>query len=208
MHILIRLAVALVLLVGLAGRAAAATTIEQLVALSRAGLEDDILIALIETDGSRFVLKAEDILALYRQGLSNRVIRAMQATARKPRTPAPPRDALVAPTPAPEPAENAQAVPPEAVAPSAPAPRSEPPVVNVHPPDVNVTQDVTQHVHVEAPRPRIVETVHIPVPVYVQTPVVQKPDPPVYWGWGGQRRPDSWDDGAKDGDKARPRERD
>jgi hypothetical protein len=172
---------------GLAGRAAAATTVEQLVALSRAGLEDDILIALIETDGSRFVLNAEEILALYQQGLSNRVIRAMQATARRPQAAPPPRDSFV---PASGVVENAPAVPPQAVSPTRPAA------------DVNVNQYVTQRVEVEAPRH--IQTVHIPVPVYLQTPVVRKPEPPVYWGWGGQRRPDSWDDGAKD--KPKPKE--
>jgi hypothetical protein len=162
----------MVLVAGLADRALAATTADQLIALSRTGLDDDILVALIETDGSRFVLTADDILELYRQGLSNRVIRAMQATARKPRAAAPPRDAFVAP------AHEAE-----------PAP--------VRPPDVHVTQNVTQRVEVEAPRERHhVQT--IAVPVYVAVPVVQrKPEPPVYWGWGGQRRPDSWDDGVK-----------
>jgi hypothetical protein len=195
---LIRCALAAFLVFGIAGRAAAATTIEQLIALSRAGLEDDILIALIETDGSRFVLTADDILALYNQGLSNRVIRAMQATARRPRVPPPVRDAFVAPLF--EAPPTTQAIAPEAAppvpappAPEMPAPQAPPPIVNVHPPAVHVEQHVEQRV--EVPRTTYVERVHVPIPVYVHAPVEQKPDPPVYWGWGGERRPDSWDDG-------------
>lgn len=211
MRTLLRFTVAAILFIGVFGfapQAMAATTAEQLVALSRAGLDDEILIALIETDGSRFVLKAEDILELYRKGLSNRVIRAMQATARKPQTPPPARDARVAPTPS-EFVDNTQAVPPQAEPPVPAAPRPDPPTaVTVRAPDVHVSQHVTQHVEVEAPRERSrVETTYVAVPVYVQAPVVAKPDPPVYWGWGGQRRPDSWDDGQKTPAKEKPRER-
>jgi hypothetical protein len=207
----LRLSLVALLLVGCARPALAATTADQLVALSRAGLDDDILIALIETDGSRFVLTAQDILDLYKKGLSNRVIRAMQATARKPRVPPPARDAFVQPSPAP--VDLTQASPPEAVPPQAAAPQLIPPpppqrevireVVHVPAPapDVHVTQHVTQRVEVEAPRQRYVET--IAVPVYVHAPVA-KPEPPVYWGWGGQRRPDSWDDGAKKTDSKKP----
>ena len=42
-----------------------------------------------------------------------------------------------------------------------------------------------------------VAPVAVPVPVYVPVPVrprpVVKPAEPVYWGWDGKRRPDSWD---------------
>src|SRR4030095_11236778 len=65
------------------GVATAATTAEQLVELMKAGLSDDILIALIQTDGSTFQLSAPEILSLHRQGLSERVILAMQETARR-----------------------------------------------------------------------------------------------------------------------------
>src|SRR5436853_7077161 len=61
----------------------AATTAQQLVDLSRAGLSDDILVALIQTDGSTFQLTAEDILSLHKQGLSDRVILVMAKTARQ-----------------------------------------------------------------------------------------------------------------------------
>jgi hypothetical protein len=148
-----------------AGAASAATTAEQLVALAQAGLDDDILIALIETDGSVFYLSAQDLLDLRRQGLSNRVIRAMQRTA------SPPAPVLVAPEPQP-----ARAVPPS------PAPGA-------------VT--VTQVVNVEPPASYALP---VYVPVYVHVPVTRPHPPakPVFWGWGGQRRPDSWDDGVRE----------
>jgi hypothetical protein len=60
---------------------------------------------------------------------------------------------------------------------------------------VNVYQTVTQHV--DAPAAQTSQpyyTIPVAVPVYVGTPVVRTPHVtvPTYWGWGGQRRPDSW----------------
>jgi hypothetical protein len=155
--------------------ASAATTAEQLVGLTRAGLSDDILISLIQTDGSRFQLSADDILKLHNDGLSDAVIRAMQATVRRPEV----RAAVAGPT-----TTQATTVDPAASA----------PVVNVY-------QTVTQHV--DTPNPAAAPVYPNPyygffsfpiaVPVYVaaSAPVVYTP---VYWGWGGTRRPDTWRD--------------
>ena len=174
---LLRTSVVLFFALGLTpGTASAATTPDQLVALSRAGLDDDILIALIETDGSTFHLTVDDIIDLHRQGLSSRVIRAMIETARVP-NPAPV-------VPPPESQQSYSQPPPVRAEPAAQAP-------------VTVTQVVTQTV--EAP------VVHQPVPVLVPVfvPRQEKPRPaePVYWGWGGKRRPDSWDDGVSGGSR-------
>jgi hypothetical protein len=163
--------------------ATAATTADQLVALQRAGLDDDILIALIQTDGSVFYLSAEQILDLHRRGLSNRVIRAMQDTARQ-------AQAAV---------EQAQQVVLAAPVEPQRSNRTEPPPV------VNVTQTVTQRV--EAPREPYIYTVPVAVPVYVRRAVPPKAQPPVYWGWGGQRRPDSWDDRSARPDNGTRREK-
>ena len=62
---------------------AAAVTVEELFNLKANGLSDDILVALIESDGSVFRLLPEDVLALSRRGLSERVILAMIATSRR-----------------------------------------------------------------------------------------------------------------------------
>lgn len=178
MRLLLRLTLATVVLAAAAGRASAATTAAQLIELSRAGLSDDILIALIQTDGSVFALTAQDILALHRAGLSDRVILAMQATARK-RVPLPaPADDQT--PPAPERVERIE--------------RVERVEVVQPPPVVNVTQTVTQRVEPPAAYGYTPYGLPIGLPVYLPPRVTPRPEPPVYWGWGGKRRPDSWDD--------------
>lgn len=76
--------------------AALAVSTRDLVALAQAGLSDDVLVALIEADGTVFSLDAPRILELRQQGLSERVIMAMLRSGR-------------------------QAAPPQAAAPQAPA---------------------------------------------------------------------------------------
>ena len=162
--------VAAIVLLGLLGPAvsrAFAVTIRDLVALSREGVTDPVLVALIETDGSRFVLTADDIRDLRQQGLSDTVIVAMIRTARTP---------VVQP---------AAPVALEPAAETIAAPQPAPIVVN---------QNVVQKVEVQAPR-RQVDYSPVYVPVYVPVPtkpVEVKKEEPVYWGWGGQRRPDAW----------------
>jgi hypothetical protein len=78
-------------------RQAGAVTVEELFGLKANGLSDDILVALIESDGSVFRLLPDDVVMLYRRGLSEKVILAMIATAR--RAPAPPPEITVTPTP-------------------------------------------------------------------------------------------------------------
>ena len=148
---LIVAAIALVALLGPAVSQAFAITVHDLVALSRERVSDPILVALIETDGSKFTLSPDDVRGLRYQGLSDTVILAMIRTAK----------AKVA-------AEEPQPV-----------------VVNQH---------VVQKVEVQAPH-RQVEYSPVYVPVYVPVPtkpVEVKKEEPVYWGWGGQRRPDAW----------------
>jgi hypothetical protein len=164
-------------------------TANDLVKLAAAGLGDDILVALIESHDTVFKLSAADILALRERGLSQKVILAMLQTASKTKA------APAAATPAERPD-----LPPVALVPVEPTP-PQPPVV------VNVTQQVEQHV--EAPRPGYSQVVQVPVavavPVYVrpQHPV-RKPEP-VYWGFGGQRRPDTWRDPRPNGGKDKNR---
>lgn len=63
-------------LVAASAAAAMAVTPAELAALSKAGLGDDVLVALIETSGVPDVLDANAVLALKRDGLSDRVITA------------------------------------------------------------------------------------------------------------------------------------
>jgi hypothetical protein len=163
-------------------------TIRDLVALNQAGLGDDVLIALIEADGSVFRLSPLDVLELKKQGLSDPLLIKMIQTVKPaplPPPPAPPRDSHARyddPDPSP-----------------APRPAAPPPVV--------VQQTVVQEVRVEAPRqPREREYVQVPVyvPVAVQPRRPVKEPEPVYWGFGGQRRPDSWEPAKTTPDKPKP----
>ena len=80
----------------LPGSAAAVST-RDLIELANAGLSDDVLVALIEADGTEFHLDAPKILELRQAGLSERVIMAMIKNTR--------------PTPSPE-ASTTEAAPP------------------------------------------------------------------------------------------------
>jgi hypothetical protein len=74
---------------------AAAVSMADLIELSRAGLSDDVLVALVEADNTSFGLDAPKILELRQQGLSERVITAMLKSGRtqERRAPAFPADA-------------------------------------------------------------------------------------------------------------------
>ena len=115
---------------------ASAVTVEDLLNLQANGLGDDVLVALIATDGSSFNLSAADVLALHRRGLSERVILAMVASGQRR-----------APRPATEPSEGSQT--------PAPAPT----VVNVH---QTVTQLVETPVPVIIPFPIAVPVIAAP----------------------------------------------
>ena len=205
MRHLTRILLALAILAGpAAGVRRAASGIRDLLLLKEAGLSDDILIDLIQSDGSVFHLKAADIIDLHKQGLSDRVIRAMLATARKPA-------ALGAPPVLAEPDQTTLPgvpeapflyrarvlVPPQADVitsgmnepPANDAPRATWPSV-----PMAAAASVTP-----APLQTQVVEVYVPVavPVVVERQHVAPPAPPpapVYWGYGGRKKPGSWDE--------------
>ena len=140
---------ALVLLGPMQGRASA-VTIQELLEF-KGKLSDDVLVALIESDGSVFHLSIGDVAALKDKGLSEKVILAMLKTATKQQTtPAPPPmvpqpQPVYAPPPADpygQPPQYAQEPPPPVIydPQDQGQPTAKAPVV------VNVRQDVTQHV--------------------------------------------------------------
>lgn len=133
---------------------AAAASIQDLLMLRAAGLGDDILVALIESDGSTFSLTPADIISLRQQGLSERVITAMLATRSATRT-------------------SVRVVE-----------RQADPVVRVVERTVEPVIKVEQRVEQR--------TTVVVVPAQPADP--PKPVEPVYWGFGGQRRPDTWRD--------------
>jgi hypothetical protein len=183
----VRLLLAGALLLGPAAGLASAVSIRDLVKLKAAGVSDQVLIELIKSDGSVFHLTADDVLSLRRQGLSDQVIVAMLRTATARPVETSPQPAGGAPGSG-APGENAGApltahvqvdAPPAAV--------------------VNVTQTVKVEQPAEPVPAPAVSTITIPgifaVPL-VRPPVAGPPPQPVYWGWGGQRRPDSWQPSA------------
>ena len=84
----VRAAVLAVALVLASTVSAGAVSIRDLIELSRAGLGDEILLALLEADPSSFRLDAGRIIELRREGISERVLLAMLRSARgsQPRT--------------------------------------------------------------------------------------------------------------------------
>jgi hypothetical protein len=142
---------------------ASAVTVEELFSLKSNGLSDEILVALIESDGSVFQLLAEDVVVLARRGLSEKVLLAMIATSR--RVPQRQSDPVVTATPTQQtviqPVQFINASPVDVYAPVAVP-------VSVFVP-VN-----TQRVH-----PYGLERLVSPSNTY--------------WGFGGQLRPGSWE---------------
>lgn len=170
-----RLLIALYFTLGIAAPAHA-VSLHDLIDLSRAGLSDDILIALVESERSVFHLTPEDLKQLKAQGLSDRLLLHLL------QTPAI-REEAARVAAFERRLEAASHTPPPAPAPPSAA---EPEVIVID----------------------RVET--IAVPVYVPVPYWGYPDSPgrgpkaaapVYWGYGGKRRPDSWKPSEKERDR-------
>lgn len=66
----------------LAPRPASAITLDQVVALAKAGVTDTVILALIDRDRTVFAIEPEQIPALQQDGLSERVILAMLKSGR------------------------------------------------------------------------------------------------------------------------------
>ena len=181
-HVL-KAAVVSALLIVIAATPASAVTIRDLLNLKNAGLSDDILIALMESDGSVFYLTADEVISLRRQGLSERVLLAMIETGKKLQQQQPP---AVAPDMALE----------------------SPVYEQIAQPPLTLQVSQVNEQYVEQPQSRYADYpmtypyaypfgYPIAVPVFVSTvDRLHGKDigrrEPVYWGFGGQRRPDSW----------------
>lgn len=166
---------------------AEALTFNEVIELTRAGLGEEVMLALIEVDRSVFPIDAASIKQLKEAGVTERVIMAMVRSGREI-APAPDQ-APVDPQPA------AVAPPPQVVV----IEHQEPPLVREVP--------VAVPVYVPVPvftRPSHNVRVHEgdqlrgatelsfgqTVPSTHTAPVKQQE--PVYWGWGGKLRPDAW----------------
>lgn len=173
-----------VLLIALLGFSLSATRVEAVTAkdiidLTRAGLGEEVLLALIEVDGSLFTIDLDTLKRLKSAGVSDRVIEAMVRSGRTPQAP-PPSPAFEQPLP-PQP----QVVVIE----------HERPIVQqiAVPVPVYIPAYVRPRRH--APQGRAVLPPFDPSPGFgadAPPQYWQKPAEPVYWGWGGKLRPDAW----------------
>jgi hypothetical protein len=164
---------------------ASALTVRDVVELTRAGLGEDILLALIEVDPSVFPIDTETLKMLKEAGVSQRVIVAMIRSGRTQPPPVEPAPVIVQETRAPEPQ-----------------------VVVIDHQDAQV-REVPVAVPVYVPVPVSSRRVHVSDHTTVRTPDPVDADlrrqvrgddigreersrqsQPVYWG--GQLRPDAW----------------
>jgi hypothetical protein len=182
---------------------ASALTVRDVIELTRAGLGEDVILALIEVDPSVFPIDSGTLKALKDARVSERVIVAMVRSGRMP----PPSTEPAIPIAV----EEARAPEPQVVVidhRDSPQVREVPIVVPVY-----VAVPVTnRRVHVQDRVTRVpdpVDAAHRPV---VRSDDIQRTyehetqSTPVYWGFGGHLRPDAWQPSPaprKDGDKER-----
>jgi len=194
-----RIALFVLPLITLFPLSASALTVRDVVELSRAGLGEDIILALIEVDPSVFPIDTATLKMLKDEGVSQRVIVAM---VRSGRTQPPP-----------------SLDPPPAVIEEARAP--EPQVIVIEHHDAPQIQQVPVAVPIYVPVPVANRRVHVsdrvgsvpdPVDADLRRQVRgddvgrqehHKPPQPVYWGFGGQLRPDAWQPAPVKKDKDR-----
>jgi hypothetical protein len=133
--------VPLVLLFALLSPApASAVTINEIISLSKAGVSEPVILALIDRDKTVFTLSAEQLVTLQKAGVTDTIVIAMlRAGSEEPRRAAVPTAPIAEPEPLPEPLP-----PPEQPAPS---------VVNV-PYAVPYYVPVPVVVAAQAPRPQ------------------------------------------------------
>ena len=156
-----------------------AVTIRDLIELSHAGLSDDVLIALIDVDHSVFTLDTATLKQLKQAGVSDAVILAMVRTRSA--------GALESGSePRPEPQEPQLPIPTDDVQPPQPVyvPVPVPVAVPVVAPVVRHKQEFVK----ETVRTEDGGEANLKVPL---PPNCTKAEP-VYWGFGGKLRPNSW----------------
>jgi hypothetical protein len=164
-----------------------ALTVRDVVELTRAGLGEEVLLALIEVDRSIFPIDAATIKELKASGVSERVIAAMVRSGRE----IPPPEQVVSDTPQPA------TLPPQVVvidhreAPEVREVVREVPVaVPVYIP-VATTRAIHRRTDVGANGIPISSDRWIAEHMPQQQPPVHRKEPE-YWGFGGKLRPDAW----------------
>ena len=163
---------------------AEALTIRDIIELTRAGLSEEVLLALIEVDGGVYAIDPATLKQLKAAGVSDRVMIALVRSGRQslPEPPLPVLEAQESAAPAPQvvvidhhepPVERVREVP-VAVPIFVPVTRT-----RRHPAVVTGTFDASNFIPFQSG----------PSPVRDVKPHKSEP---VVWGWGGNLRPDAW----------------
>jgi len=187
-----RVLIAVLAIFALAAGRAEAVTVRDLIELSKAGLGDEVLIALIEVDRQVFNVDTATLKKLKDAGVSEAVIVALIRSGRTPR--AEPVPAAV-PVPEPQPREPEVIVIDHRDAPApAPAPVAYPvPVaVPVYVPVANGSYGSYGSFRQQTVATTL-QTDHGLVRARVPVPANCVKAAPVYWGFGGKLRPGSWE---------------
>jgi len=171
-------AVCLVIGLALFPAHADAITLREVVELTKAGVGEEVLLALIEIDQRVFPVDPATIRALKEAGVSEKVIVAI---VRSGRTPAPPPEVepvLVAPDPPPPQIVVVERERPIVREVSVPVPVYIAVPVDRHSRSGHDNHSTSAHDAKSADGDRDDRS--------------RKPAEPVYWGWGGKLRPDAW----------------
>ena len=190
----------------LAGGRADAITAKDIIDLSRAGLGEAVLLALVEVDGGVFTIDNATLKQLKDAGVSEKVIEAMVRSGRS-------RPALIPSEPPPAVPTDPTPPPPQVIVVEHETPVVQQVAVPVYVPVVSrvrtrghvvkdpggiliaqpsgrlVQQPFGQLVQ---PPPHQLHWFGMPVTTFAPALLQPKAPPPVYWGWGGKLRPDAW----------------
>jgi hypothetical protein len=179
-----RLVCVFVAVLAVSSARADALTIRDVVELTRAGLGDEVLLALIEVDPSVFPIDTETLKYLKDAGVSQRVIIAMVRSARTPPPPAVPDPFISQVEP--------QAPPPQVVVIdhyNTERVREVPVAVPIY---VPVVQRSRRHSDNVDRVDRVQETEDRRDRTDSKSDHHGRPAAPVYWGSSGALRPDAW----------------
>ena len=192
-----RRAILTFMMILLTAASAGAVTLKDIVDLTKAGLGDDVLLALIEVDGGVFDVDAATLTRLKTAGVSEKVIVALVRSGRvRPPEPQPLADVVAD--------QQAAAVMP-----------AEPTVTTVvrevgvpYPVYVGIPVATRSRHGRQGSNPPAVVRPSITAPILLQdaqqypqhytqhyltdVPAPRKDEEPVYWGSGGKLRPDAW----------------